>query len=1020
MKRIITQLIILVAFLFSTNTSSGQYCNTGLYTFGCGLDYFQSFSTTGGTTNITNNGTGCTGGGYTYYPTMTHSAIQNTTVNYSFTINPTFSENVKIWVDWNSNGNYTDPGEQVYAGTVAGNSTTTGNFTVPVTATPGLTRMRIRLVYGSANTAFTACSPESEGEIEEYNFMVIAATPCSGQPTAGTVVMAGSCPTTLNLTGNTLAGNMTVQWQSRICGNSWVNIGGANNYNYAISTLGTPTEFRAFVICSTSGLSDTTNAVYVTNLIPCYCASGASSTIDEEIFSVTVNGVTNALACNVTAPGPGSSLNRYSNFTTLGPLTTMAPGAVVPFSIVEDECDGSPYYPHGIAMWIDFNGDGDFLDAGEQVYSDPGTVTGPRTVTGSFTVPSNATPNIVTGMRVTAAEGYAGGSLTSCLAYSYGETEDYLVKIGYLPVVTGAGVYCAGDNVTLTANTPGLPNPKYLWLGPNGQFVDTTASINFPNIQPSSNGTYTLNVLSYKCGNQGIPDTVARKVVSIYVNARPGKPIVAPIITYCEGDPFDSIAIHGQNLKWYSVPTGGIPLLTPPVINTNVFGSATYYVSQTVNNCEGPRAAVTINVVPKAPPPIVESPVGYCQGDPATPLSALGQNIRWYSVPTGGVGSPVVPVPTTSAQGTFTWYATQTIAGCESIRVPVEVTVSYKPNALILTNRPFVCQYDTMTLTYFGNALPDASFNWTMPEGATVEDGLGQGPLLVRFDSAGTQRVTLSVSNAGCVGPLATVDIPVRMAPLFGLDLQDEACQGDIVNLAVNYSTTGIDTYEWFGFGGGEMIYGSPTAGPYGVKWNTPGVKVIDVQATDEGCKSLPFSDTITIHELPNATFEPSKNNICTGDTVEFRGVYDEGNSYRWEPHQFFGASHSYIDSGIIDYSRYVTLHVTNRFNCTASDSVLISAKPCCEIYFPNAFTPNNDGRNDLFRAITVGTHQITAFQVQNRWGQVVFNSGDEFTGWDGTFNGTPQDMATYFYYVKYKCSDGNFYEDKGEVMLVR
>jgi gliding motility-associated-like protein len=526
--------------------------------------------------------------------------------------------------------------------------------------------------------------------------------------------------------------------------------------------------------------------------------------------------------------------------------------------------------------------------------------------------------------------------------------------------------------------------------------------------------------LSYKCGTQGIPDTVAKKVVSIYVNPRPVKPIVSPIITYCQGDPFDSIAIHGQNLKWYTVPTGGIPSLFPPVINTNVFVSATYYVSQTVNNCEGPRAAVTINVVPKAPPPTVESPVGYCQGDVASPLSALGQNIRWYSVPTGGVGSPVVPVPTTNAQGTFTWYATQTISGCESDRVPVVVTISYKPNALIVTPREYVCQYDTMTLRYFGNALPNANYNWTLPDGATVLSGVGQGPLLVRFDSSGIKRVSLSVDNAGCVGPTATVDVVVRMAPVFSLDMQEDACQGEIVNIAVVNYTTGIDTFKWNGFAGGEEVYGSPTAGPYGIRWNTPGVKVLDVQAIDEVCKSLAFSDTIDVHELPDATITVNRENICSGDTLEFRGPYEFGNSYRWEPRQFFGPSHSDIDSGIVDYTRYVSLHVTNRFNCTASDSVLITAKPCCEIYFPNAFTPNNDGRNDRFRAITVGSHQITAFQVQNRWGQVVFNTGDELTGWDGNFNGKPQDMGTYFYYIKYKCSDGNFYEEKGEVMLVR
>ena len=59
-------------------------------------------------------------------------------------------------------------------------------------------------------------------------------------------------------------------------------------------------------------------------------------------------------------------------------------------------------------------------------------------------------------------------------------------------------------------------------------------------------------------------------------------------------------------------------------------------------------------------------------------------------------------------------------------------------------------------------------------------------------------------------------------------------------------------------------------------------------------------------------------------------------------------------------------------------------------------------------------------FRVQNRWGQTVYESRNERAGWDGSYGGKPQDMGTYFYYVKYKCSDGNFYEDKGELVLVR
>ncbi|MBS1645222.1 MAG: gliding motility-associated C-terminal domain-containing protein [Bacteroidetes bacterium] len=54
-----------------------------------------------------------------------------------------------------------------------------------------------------------------------------------------------------------------------------------------------------------------------------------------------------------------------------------------------------------------------------------------------------------------------------------------------------------------------------------------------------------------------------------------------------------------------------------------------------------------------------------------------------------------------------------------------------------------------------------------------------------------------------------------------------------------------------------------------------------------------------------------------------------------------------------------------------------------------------------------------------NRWGQVVYESRVETNGWDGTYNGKPQDMGTYYYYINYKC-DGKNIEDRGEFLLLR
>ena len=98
----------------------------------------------------------------------------------------------------------------------------------------------------------------------------------------------------------------------------------------------------------------------------------------------------------------------------------------------------------------------------------------------------------------------------------------------------------------------------------------------------------------------------------------------------------------------------------------------------------------------------------------------------------------------------------------------------------------------------------------------------------------------------------------------------------------------------------------------------------------------------------------------------------------------------------------------------------MINAKPCCEVFFPNVFSPNNDGKNDVFKVVTVGHHEIANFRVVNRWGQTVFETKDERRGWDGTYNGKDQEMGTYFYYIKYVCSGNQYQEQKGEVMLVR
>lgn len=82
-------------------------------------------------------------------------------------------------------------------------------------------------------------------------------------------------------------------------------------------------------------------------------------------------------------------------------------------------------------------------------------------------------------------------------------------------------------------------------------------------------------------------------------------------------------------------------------------------------------------------------------------------------------------------------------------------------------------------------------------------------------------------------------------------------------------------------------------------------------------------------------------------------------------------------------------------------------------------FTPNGDGKNDLFMVLTQFQLQDYDLSVFNRWGQKVFETRDQRQGWDGTFNGMLQDSGGYVWYCSFKNSTNTSYM-KGTVILVR
>ena len=100
----------------------------------------------------------------------------------------------------------------------------------------------------------------------------------------------------------------------------------------------------------------------------------------------------------------------------------------------------------------------------------------------------------------------------------------------------------------------------------------------------------------------------------------------------------------------------------------------------------------------------------------------------------------------------------------------------------------------------------------------------------------------------------------------------------------------------------------------------------------------------------------------------------------------------------------------------TASVKTTVDNK---DFFIPNAFTPNNDGKNDVFR---VYGSSVTGAEIKifNQWGALVFETGDNQQGWNGTHKNRPQPVGVYVYVVKVRLSNEDSFIKKGTVRLIR
>ncbi len=232
-------------------------------------------------------------------------------------------------------------------------------------------------------------------------------------PTAPTLAASGTTSTTTNLSWSGATDNVAVTGYDVYQGSSLIGSTASTSYTVTSLTPSTTYSFSVRAKDAAGNISSSSNTVSVITLAGStvsYCSASANNTADERIGNVKFSSINN------TSTGTAG----YEDFTSIS--TNVTRGTAYTISVTPVWT--STVYSEAYAVYIDYNGDGDFADSGELAWSKTGSTTSPAT--GSITIPSTAT---IGSTRMRVMMQYNSVPSSSCGTYTYGQVEDYTLNI---------------------------------------------------------------------------------------------------------------------------------------------------------------------------------------------------------------------------------------------------------------------------------------------------------------------------------------------------------------------------------------------------------------------------------------------------------------------------------------------------------------------------------------------------------------------------------------------------------------
>ncbi len=276
------------------------------------------------------------------------------------------------------------------------------------------------------------------------------------------------------------------------------------------------------------------------------------------------------------------------------------------------------------------------------------------------------------------------------------------------------------------------------------------------------------------------------------------------------------------------------------------------------------------------------------------------------------------------------------------------------------------------------------------------------------------------IDTAGVCGPSIRDSIVVNVYDVPVADFAvtpQQICLVDSVSVQYSGTHYPFSIYNWIFQS--AVISSGDDQGPYTLRWPQAGTYTLSLQVDNNGCVSSIEEQEVTVNPLPETRIESADSIFCINDT--FTLVPAGAIFYTWTTSL---QTISQEDNRLTAFSSQaadVMLSGKNEFGCESKDTFSVRVEGCCdEFYIPDAFTPNNDGRNDMFAPITSSHFTILEFRIYNRWGQLLFDARNAGKKWDGSYGDKPVENGVYYYSVNAICDNGKRENVAGEVTVIR